>query len=59
MIVVDRDEREVPLELGVGRLHGLDEIPFVFLLDQVSDDLGVRLRAERVSSACSVSLSSR
>ena len=32
MIAVDRDEGVGAL--GVSRLHGFDEIPFVFLLDQ-------------------------
>src|SRR6185503_5899508 len=49
MILVDRDERVVPLELVVRPPHGLDEVALVVLLDQVRDRLGIRLRGERVA----------
>ena len=49
MVVVDGDEGEVPLELRVRGAHGVDEVPLVVALDQVDDDLGVRLGAEAVA----------
>ena len=47
--MVDRDEREVALELAVGGLDRLDEVAVVVALDQVRDDLGVGLGAEAVA----------
>ncbi len=48
MVVVDDDEGEVALEILVGRLHRFGEVAVVVLLDQVHDDLGVRLGRELV-----------
>ena len=45
MVVVDDDEREVPLEPRVDGAHGLDEVAVVGVLEQVRDDLGVGLGA--------------
>ena len=49
MVVVDDDEGEVPLEACVGAAHGFDEVAVVGVLEQVRDDLGVGLGAERVA----------
>ena len=49
MVVVDHDEREVALELGVGLAHRLGEVAVVVALEQVHDDLGVGLGAELVA----------
>src|SRR5206468_6144334 len=49
MVVVDDDEREVALELAVCGAHGSDQVAGVMTLDQMRDDLGVGLRAERVA----------
>ena len=49
MVAVDRDEREVPLELRVRRPHRLDQIARVGALDEVGDNLGVGLRAEALT----------
>ena len=49
VVAVDRDEREVALELAVGAPDGLDEVAVVVLLDQVRDRLGVGLRREDVA----------
>ena len=49
MVAVDDDEREVALELVVGRAHRLDEVAFVVALDEVRDDLRVGLRREGVA----------
>ena len=46
MVAVNRDECEVALELDVRPLDGLDQVAGVSTLDEVRDDLGVRLRAE-------------
>ena len=43
MVAVDDDEREVALELAVGGTNRLGEVAVVVALDQVDDDLGVRL----------------
>ena len=59
VVVVNRDEREVAFELGIDGGNGRDEIAGVVPLDQVRDDLGVGLGAERCPSATSASLSSR
>ena len=59
MLVVDDDEREVPLELREREANGLDEVALVVALDQMRDGLGVRLGGERVPSATRLSLSSR
>ena len=48
VVVVDRHEREVALELRVGGAHGVDEAAVVGPLDQVDDDLCVRLGVEPV-----------
>ena len=48
MVVVDDDEGEVAFEPQVRGAHRLDEIAVVGVLDQVRDDLGVRLRGEGV-----------
>ena len=47
MVVVDDDEGEVALELAVGRRVRLEQVAVVVALDQVDDDLGVGLGAER------------
>ena len=49
VVAMDRDEREVTLELGVGASHRLDEVALVVLLDQVRDGLGVGLGREDVA----------
>jgi len=49
MVAVDRDEGEVPLELGVGQADGLDQVAVVVVLDQVRDGLRVGLRREDVA----------
>ena len=49
MVVMDDDEREVAFERGVRLLHRANEIAVVVALDEVHDDLGVRLRRERVT----------
>ena len=49
VVVVDGDEREVALELRVRGAHRVDEVALVVALDQVDDDLGVRLGAEAVA----------
>ncbi len=49
VVVVDRDEGEVPFELRVRGAHSVDEVALVVALDQVDDDLGVRLGAEAVA----------
>ena len=60
VVVVDRDEREVALELREGEPHGLDEITLVVLLDEMRDRLGVGLGGERrARRRASRSLSSR
>jgi hypothetical protein len=48
MVAVDDDEREVALELLVHGAHGRREIPIVVSLEEVDDDLGVRLGGELV-----------
>ena len=48
VLVVDHDEGEVTLELLVGGTRGLEQVAVVMALDQVDDDLGVGLGAERV-----------
>jgi len=48
MVTVEDDEREVALELGVGRPNGLGQIPLVVALDEVGDHLGVGLGGQRV-----------
>ena len=48
MLVVDDDEREVPLELAVRLAGRLDEVARVRALEQVDDHLGVGRGAERV-----------
>ena len=45
---MDDDEGEVPFEVFVGSADGLDEIALVMALDEVDNDLGVGLGAERV-----------
>ena len=45
MVAVDDDEREVALELLVAGAHGRGEIAVVVALEEVDDDLGVRLGA--------------
>jgi hypothetical protein len=35
VVAVDRDDREVPLELGVGLRNAVDEVALVVALDQV------------------------
>ena len=49
VVAVDRDEREVALELVEREPRRLDEVAVVVLLDQVRDRLGVRLGGEDVS----------
>ena len=49
VIVVDDDECEVSFDVGVRGADGLDQIAVVVALDQVHDDLGVCLGAERVA----------
>ena len=49
VVVVDHDEREVALELVEREAHGLDEVAFVVVLDEVRDRLGVGLGRERVA----------
>jgi hypothetical protein len=49
VVVVDDDERKVPLEVPIRRADGLDEVALVVPLDQVDDDLGVGLGAEDVA----------
>ena len=49
VVAVDRDEREVPLELAIGQPDGLDEVAVVVLLDEVCDGLGVGLGREDVT----------
>ena len=49
MVVVDRDECEVPLELGEGETHRLDEVSLVVALDEMRHRLGVGLGAEGVT----------
>jgi hypothetical protein len=47
LVAAHRDEREVPVELGVGRAHGLGQGAGGEVVgDQVGDDLGVGLAAE-------------
>ena len=48
MVAMDDDEGEVALETLVGDSDSFDEIALIGVLDQVRDDFGVRLRAERV-----------
>ena len=48
LIVVDRDDREMSLQLRVHPDEGLREIAVVLLLEQMDDDLGIGLRTERV-----------
>ena len=45
MVAVDDDEREVAFELLVGGADGRGQIAVVVLLEEVDDDLGVRLGA--------------
>ena len=45
----DDAEREVPVQVEEGQAHGLDEVAVVVRLEQVRDDLGVGLGAERVA----------
>ena len=49
MVVVDRDDREVALELRVDARERLREVAVVLLLEQVDDDFGVGLGRERVA----------
>ena len=49
VVVVDHDEREVPLELVEREPDGLDEVALVVALDEVRDGLGVGLGRERVA----------
>ena len=49
VLTVEDDEREVPFQLGVGGAHRGDEVALVVALDEVRDDLGVRLRRELVA----------
>ena len=49
MLAVDDDEREMPVELRVGPGDRVDEVALVVALDEMGDDLGVGLRAERVA----------
>ena len=49
VLAVEDDEREVPLQLGVGGAHRGDEVALVVALDEVRDDLGVRLGRELVA----------
>jgi hypothetical protein len=49
VIVMDHDEREVAFEHGVCLLHRANKVTVVVTLDEVRDDLGVRLRTECVS----------
>ena len=46
VVVMDHDERKVPLEQAVHGAHGLEEITVVVLLDQVHDHFRIRLRGE-------------
>ena len=48
MRAVRNDEREMPFELDVGGTHSLDEVAGVVALDEVGDDLCVRLGGEVV-----------
>jgi hypothetical protein len=59
VVVVDGDEREVPLELRERQANGLDEIALVVPLDQVRDGLGVGLGGERVPVGDEALVSSR
>ena len=59
VVVVDRDEREVPLELGARLPDGLDEVAVVVVLDQVRDGLRVGLGAELVAVVLEAARSSR
>ena len=54
MVVVDRDDREVALELRIDARERLREVAVVLLLEQVDDDFGVGLGGERVAGACEV-----
>ena len=45
----DDAEREVPVQVEERQAHGLDEIAVVVRLEQVGDDLGIGLGAERVT----------
>ena len=47
--MVDDDEREVALEAAVDGADGLEQVAVVDGLEQVGDDLGVRLGAELVA----------
>src|SRR6266540_3396210 len=49
MVVVDRDDREVALELRVDAAQRLGELALVLALEQVDDHLGVGLRVEGVA----------
>ena len=49
VLAVEDDEREVPLQLGVGGAHRGDEIALVVPLDEVRDHLGVGLGRELVA----------
>ena len=49
MVVMDNDEGEVPFELAIDGAHGLQEIAFVVVLDQVHDHLRIRLGAEAMA----------
>ena len=49
VLAVEDDEREVPFQLGVGGAHRRDEVALVVALDEVRDDLGVRLGRELVA----------
>ena len=47
MVGVHGDERVVAAQVGEGAAHRLGQVAVVVALDQVGDDLGVGLGAER------------
>ena len=49
MVVMDNDEGEVPFELAIDGAHGLQEIAFVGVLDQVHHHFRIRLGAEAMA----------
>ena len=59
MVVVDRDEGEVPFELVERLPDGFHEIALVVALDQVGDGLGVRLGRELVALVLEAAASAR
>src|SRR5581483_8618073 len=56
LVVVDDDEREAPPEARVRSPHGFDQVTVVQRLEQVRDDLGVRLGAEDMARLLELAL---